>query len=106
MNHRMPDNYPLRSVVVAGNLMAAALEHADLYEAMEIDSLILTWHGALARAPVGSVPDHIAGAGNAIARALTCRKNLHDNMLPSFIHGWRASINVLRKMHTHQQEAA
>jgi hypothetical protein len=106
MNHRMPDNYPLRSVVVAGNLMAAALEHADLYEAMEIDSLILTWHGALARAPVGSVPDHIAGAGNGIASALTSWQYLRDDILASLIYIWRASINVLRKMHTHQQEAA
>jgi hypothetical protein len=106
MNHRMPDNYPLRSVVVAGNLMAAALEHADLYEEMEIDSLILTWDGALARAPVGSVPDHIAGAGNGISSALAWGQNLDDDMLAILIYCWRTSINVLRLLHTHQQEAA
>ena len=105
-NHRMSDNYPLRNVVVSGNLMAAALEHTELYEKLEINSLIQTWAGAIERAPEGLVPEHLAKSGNSVANGLTHRSTFPPYILDKFIADWRISIDQLRHAVATQQEAA
>ena len=45
-DRRIPENYPLRNLLVSGNLMAAALEHPELLETSEIHQIIATWRGS------------------------------------------------------------
>ncbi|MDP2026419.1 hypothetical protein [Sulfuriferula sp.] len=107
MNHRMPDNYPLRTVVMSGNLMAAALEHADMYEALEITSLIETWNGAIKRAAESNMPIYLTLSGNVLITGLKHRGLLTAQEIDYFIAGWRSSIDSLRNAEiTRQQEAA
>ena len=96
-NNRMPDNYPLRTVVVSGNLMAAALEHADLYESMEIQSLIRTWIGAVSRADENTLPPYLVSSGNGLANGLIDRSLYAPHILDQFMESWRSSIECLRQ---------
>lgn len=110
-NHRMPDNFPLRTVVVTGNLMAAALEHAELehaelYESMEIDSLIQAWKGAIARAGESCVPAGVLKSGNTLINGLEHRSTFPSHILGQFVAEWLGSIDELRQSVASQQEAA
>lgn len=48
-NNRNPDNQPLRNLMLAGEILAHALEHPDHFEPHERAQLVATWNGAKKR---------------------------------------------------------
>lgn len=48
-NHRNPDNQPLRNLMLAGEILAHALEHPERFEPQERAQFVATWEGAKQR---------------------------------------------------------
>ena len=49
INNRTQDLQPLRWVIIAGNLLATALEHPEKLEAHERRQIIVAWNHAIER---------------------------------------------------------